>query len=64
MLRRILTAAIAASAMWMGFAPVSAAEQQPAPEGRGCCSHHDGVCGCAGGRVQCCDGTTSPSCRC
>lgn len=32
--------------------------------GRGCCSHHNGQCGCAGGRVTCCDGTTSPSCRC
>jgi hypothetical protein len=30
----------------------------------GCCSWHKGVCGCAGTRVQCCDGTTSPSCRC
>jgi hypothetical protein len=33
-------------------------------ERRGCCSHHGGVCGCAGGRTQCCDGTLSPSCRC
>jgi len=33
-------------------------------EGRGCCSHHDGVCGCAGGRAQCCDGALSPSCGC
>lgn len=31
---------------------------------RGCCSHHKGVCGCSGGRVTCCDGTTSPSCTC
>jgi hypothetical protein len=31
---------------------------------RGCCSHHSGVCGCSGGRTQCCDGTQSPSCRC
>lgn len=30
----------------------------------GCCSWHGGVCGCAGGRVQCCDGRTSPSCLC
>lgn len=36
----------------------------PMPEGRGCCSWHDGVCGCSGGRVQCCDGTTSPTCTC
>ena len=31
---------------------------------RGCCSHHKGVCGCSGGRQQCCDGTLSPSCTC
>lgn len=30
----------------------------------GCCSWHDGVCGCSGGRAQCCDGTQSPSCGC
>lgn len=32
---------------------------------RGCCSWHGGVCGCSsGGRVECCDGTLSPSCKC
>ena len=31
---------------------------------RGCCSWHDGVCGCSGGRTQCCDGSQSPSCTC
>ncbi len=31
---------------------------------RGCCSWHDGVCGCSGGRIQCCDGSTSPTCTC
>jgi len=31
---------------------------------RGCCSWHGGVCGCSGGRTQCCDGQLSPSCRC
>jgi hypothetical protein len=31
---------------------------------RGCCSHHQGVCGCSGGRATCCDGTLSPSCGC
>ena len=30
----------------------------------GCCSHHGGVCGCSGGRKTCCDGATSPSCKC
>jgi len=32
---------------------------------RGCCSHHGGVCGCSSsGRLQCCDGTLSPTCGC
>lgn len=30
----------------------------------GCCSHHQGVCGCSGGRNVCCDGSYSPSCTC
>jgi hypothetical protein len=30
----------------------------------GCCSHHNGVCGCSGGRAACCDGTLSPTCGC
>ena len=33
-------------------------------ERRGCCSYHGGVCGCSGGRQQCCDGALSPSCTC
>lgn len=32
--------------------------------GQGCCSHHKGQCGCKDGRVVCCDGSLSPSCRC
>ncbi len=32
---------------------------------RGCCSWHKGVCGCSGdGKVICCDGKYSPTCRC
>lgn len=31
---------------------------------QGCCSSHGGVCGCSGGRTQCCDGKPSPSCTC
>lgn len=31
---------------------------------RGCCSKHQGVCGCRNGRVLCCDGTLSPTCTC
>ncbi len=33
-------------------------------EERGCCSWHQGVCGCSNGRTVCCDGTLSPSCNC
>lgn len=33
-------------------------------ERSGCCSWHDGVCGCYGDRAQCCDGSLSPSCEC
>lgn len=36
----------------------------PQRDSSGCCSWHDGVCGCSYGRVECCDGTTSPTCRC
>lgn len=34
------------------------------PMQRGCCSWHQGVCGCNNGRTVCCDGTYSPSCGC
>ena len=30
----------------------------------GCCSWHNGVCGCSNGRKTCCDGSLSPSCKC
>ena len=35
-------------------------------ERSGCCSHHNGVCGCnqALDKIACCDGTLSPSCTC
>ena len=32
--------------------------------GQGCCSWHDGECGCSNGRTVCCDGSLSPSCTC
>jgi hypothetical protein len=32
---------------------------------QGCCSSHNGVCGCSSaGKTQCCDGTQSPTCTC
>jgi hypothetical protein len=30
----------------------------------GCCHYNGGVCGCESGRVRCCDGKASASCRC
>lgn len=36
----------------------------PVIAGRGCCSWHGGQCGCENGRVKCCDGSLSPTCRC
>lgn len=33
-------------------------------ERRGCCSWHQGVCGCSNGRAVCCDGSYSPTCGC
>ena len=42
---------------------VSASSWEPL-EKRGCCSHHQGVCGCDGGRARCCDGQLSPTCGC
>ena len=50
--------AIAGTAMYFN------AEAVPTVEKRGCCSWHDGVCGCKDNRVVCCDGTLSPSCTC
>jgi hypothetical protein len=42
-------------------------EQMLAPESvlaqAGCC-WPSGVCGCSGGRVLCCNGSISPTCRC
>ena len=34
------------------------------PQASGCCSSHNGVCGCSNGRSLCCDGTLSPTCTC
>lgn len=35
-----------------------------AADGQGCCSSHNGECGCESGYVLCCDSTLSKSCRC
>lgn len=56
-----------------GDTPAQVCQQAEAVDGkdgvkvaqRGCCSWHNGVCGCSSaGRVICCDGTKSPSCTC
>lgn len=52
-----------------GFALSNSSAQNPDTltiEQRGCCSWHGGVCGCDynTGKVKCCDGTLSPTCRC
>ncbi len=39
-------------------------KQETTAERSGCCSHHNGVCGCSLGRQICCDGSQSPSCTC
>ncbi len=48
----------------LAFFPVGPAGALEEAEKRGCCSHHQGVCGCSSGRTTCCDGTTSPTCQC
>ncbi|MBK6461915.1 MAG: hypothetical protein IPF92_13000 [Myxococcales bacterium] len=48
----------------LAFFPVGPASPLEPAEKRGCCSRHQGVCGCSSGRTQCCDGTTSPTCQC
>lgn len=44
--------------------PTASAVPDEGPDGRGCCSHHGGVCGCSDGRTKCCDGAFSPTCQC
>jgi hypothetical protein len=60
-MRRLLAAMLASLAVY-AIAPNAPAFEPPAR--RGCCSHHQGVCGCEGGRTICCDGVTSPTCTC
>ena len=57
------------SVLLLGFAVIASQNfmkdtTQNCVAGRGCCSGHQGVCGCSSGRAQCCDGTLSPSCKC
>jgi hypothetical protein len=62
---RGLVSALFFGALSFVMLPTSnAAPTADAPEQRGCCSHHNGVCGCSAHHTTCCDGTTSPSCQC
>jgi hypothetical protein len=62
---RVVVSAAFFAALSLVLLPVSRAAPSPdAPEQRGCCSHHGGVCGCSAGHTTCCDGSTSPSCQC
>ena len=54
---------VSALAFVAGFSSWRAPAPEPV-EHSGCCSHHDGVCGCSGGHAKCCDGALSPSCGC
>lgn len=58
-----VAAAIALAVTLTAAGPLCPATGQPMGKS-GCCSHHGGVCGCKGAMQQCCDGATSPSCRC
>ena len=48
----------------MGLGGVELSNCDLAHAQSGCCSHHNGVCGCTRGRAICCDGNTSPTCGC
>jgi len=61
MVRKMIAGLLALSCIYI--ASPSGARPEP-PANSGCCSHHQGVCGCSGGRTTCCDGTYSPSCSC
>ncbi len=53
-MRRLLMLAIVALGVGFGVGAHSRTWKVGA-EARGCCSHHQGVCGCKGGRATCCD---------
>ncbi len=65
MLRRLVVSLATIPMLWLALAPAPAgASSVPTLEGRGCCSHNHGQCGCSGNRVVCCDNTLSPTCTC
>lgn len=65
-MRKLGVVLLSSVMIWVvtGANAASSPASPDAIEQSGCCSHHQGVCGCLSGRKQCCDGTLSPSCRC
>lgn len=61
---RKLASVVLLALVAVALSPSSPAAASDGPEKRGCCSHHQGVCGCSAGRTTCCDGTVSPTCAC
>jgi hypothetical protein len=61
MIRRALSALCVAAGLGLALSTSASPNDS---ERRGCCSHHQGVCGCSSKRAACCDGTLSPSCGC
>ena len=69
MLRRLATGIVGAALVFVVQASSRGsvrAEAAGAPDKSGCCSHHDGVCGCnaPSHELVCCDGSRSPTCGC
>jgi hypothetical protein len=62
-MRRLLMLAIVGLGVGFGVGAYSGTWRIEA-ERSGCCSHHNGVCGCEKGRAVCCDGQFSPTCGC
>jgi hypothetical protein len=70
-MKKILVAIACVTVLGGSFAfynsqKIGATEPITEEQARGCCSYHNGVCGCNSmtGYLRCCDGTDSPSCRC
>ncbi|HEY4012214.1 MAG TPA: hypothetical protein VGM06_02655 [Polyangiaceae bacterium] len=62
-LRNVLAGFVVLAGTWIVSAP---GPGRPEEGRRGCCSHHQGVCGCSAQahRLVCCDQQLSPSCKC
>lgn len=64
MIKKLIATMLGGFLMHSTLATAPVGMPDPEPQKSGCCSWHGGVCGCSGGRVTCCDGSTSPSCKC